>query len=114
MADLSVAGPEDAELTSAADAANGIRLGKQLASETQMAELGKAIAGAGTDDTLRNANQLARTYGGSPSDWAKMRSSSYTAPDGQIFETHWYKNVVTGEVVEYKTKFPDSSNTGYK
>ena len=34
------------------------------------------------------------------------RSSSYTAPDGTKFETHWYENVRTGQRVEFKTKLP--------
>jgi hypothetical protein len=84
----------------------GAGLGKQLASEAQLAEMaageGSAIAGAGTTKVLRDAPRLAAEYGGNASEWAKMSSSGYTAADGTAFQTHWYESVQTGLRVEPK------------
>ena len=70
-----------------------------------MAELlsggGKAIAGAGANAPLRAVGRLVNEYGGNPGDWAKITS---TAP-GHL-QTHAYRNVVTGEVVELKSIVP--------
>jgi hypothetical protein len=52
---------------------------------------------------LRAAERLAADYGGVPTDWAKMTSSSYKGADGFTFETHWHQNP-TGERFEFKTK----------
>ncbi len=73
-------------------------------SEQQMGETGIPIAGAGSKDVLRKAEDLALEYGGAPGDWAKMTSTSYRGPDGYRFETHWYQNVRTGLQVEWKSK----------
>jgi hypothetical protein len=88
----------------ASSALNGVLLNRSLASAQQMGERGFPIAGAGTVKELRVARQLAVDYGGSPSDWAKMVSSSYRGADGYQFETHWYENTRTGLRVEPKTK----------
>lgn len=84
-----------------------ISLNKSYASLEQMGETGTPIAGAGTDKALRDAQRLAAQYGGEASDWAKVRSSAYEAADGTQFRTHWYKNMKTGQVVEFKTKLKD-------
>lgn len=44
----------------------------------------------------------------------KVSSSAYRGSDGFQFETHWYENIQTGERVEFKIKFPDGTNVGYK
>lgn len=62
---------------------------------------GKAIAGAGTNVPLRDVGRLVSQYGGKAGDWAKVTS---TAP-GHL-QTHAYRNVVTGEVVELKSIIP--------
>ena len=89
----------------AANAANAAKLSKQLGSEEGVAELlsggGKAIAGAGTNVPLRDVERLVSQYGGKASDWAKVTS---TAP-GHL-QTHAYRNVVTGEVIEFKSILP--------
>ena len=94
--------------TEASSATNGVKLGKQLASEAQMGEVlsgkGAVIAGGNSGKELRAASGLAENHGGSPSDWTKVTSSSYTAKDGQQFSTHAYQNQATGQVVEPKTK----------
>jgi hypothetical protein len=90
-------------------AADGVRLGKQLASEAQTGELmaggGQSMAGAGAKKPINDNNRIVQQHGGSAEDWAKVRSSSYTAADGVRFETHAYQNTVTGAIVELKTKF---------
>ena len=82
----------------------GRDLGRQLASEQQASEIGRALAGAGTTTKLRAADRLAQQYGGAAEDWAKMGSSSYRGSDGFQSETHWYENRLTGQRVEFKTK----------
>jgi hypothetical protein len=83
-------------------------LNKQLASETQMADVaageGKAIAGAGSSEVLRDAPCLAAQHGGNASDWAKVTSWTYKAADGTNIEVHAYQHIPTGRVVEFKTK----------
>jgi hypothetical protein len=63
---------------------------------------GLPIAGAGSNKLLRDANRLAETYGGMPWEWSKMSSTGFRAADGTAFQTHWYKNVVSGHQVEAK------------
>jgi RHS repeat-associated protein len=84
------------------------QLNKQLASESQTAQLmageGKVKAGAGSSEVLRDAPRLAAQHGGIASEWAKVRSWSYTAADGTKYRVHAYQNIPTGKVVEFKTK----------
>ncbi len=77
-----------------------------------MAGRGTPIIGAGTSSKLRDAERLAREYGGDPADWAKMSSGRYRDGGGlyDVFETHWYENVRTGAKHEFKTKFPRAGN----
>jgi filamentous hemagglutinin len=86
-------------------------INKGLASESQAAQImngkGIPIAGAGTDVALRESTRLATQYGGAASNWAKVTSWSYKAADGTRFEVHAYQNLVTGKIVEFKTKFPE-------
>jgi hypothetical protein len=86
------------------NAANGLRLSKQLASIAQMGEEGIVIAGGGSGTGFRNAGAYAARYGGEASDWAKKSSSVYRAADGTAFETHWVENLRTGARVDFKTK----------
>ncbi|MBP0596374.1 hypothetical protein J8I87_43745 [Paraburkholderia sp. LEh10] len=84
-----------------------MNLNKSLASEQQLSDLaagkGINIAGGGTNVPLRDAPRLVSEYGGQPSDWSKVSTSSYTAADGSQFEIHAYRNNVTGQVVEPKS-----------
>jgi hypothetical protein len=64
----------------------------------------QSIAGAGSKTPLRKSNDMASQYGGNASDYAKKRSSSYTANDGTKIETHWEENVNTGQRYNTKTK----------
>lgn len=86
-------------------AANALRLNKSLASAEQVGEAGTIMAGAGGRVPFRGAARVASEYGGTPSEWVKVSSSSYTTRDGVRFETHWVQNVRTGQRVEFKTKF---------
>jgi hypothetical protein len=94
--------------TGAESAANRLRLQQQLASEQQVGEVltqPRSMAGAGTARQIDDINRLVSQYGGDAADWAKVRSSSFTAADGTRFEVHAYRNVRTGETFELKTKF---------
>lgn len=97
-------GPIAANTADATSSIAGRDLSRRLASEQQMAEVGRPLAGAGTGTKLRAAERLADDYGGDPADWAKMGSSSYRGADGFQFETHWYENVFTRNQVEVKVK----------
>ena len=77
---------------------------KASASQSQMAETGRIMAGPGGRARFRDAERIAQECGGSPTDWVKKTSSSYTAPDGVRFETHWVENIKTGQRAEFKTK----------
>jgi RHS repeat-associated protein len=90
------------------NAANAVKLKKDLASRQQMGELKKqaeVMAGKDGRVPIRDVNRLAKEHGGTPQEWTKIRSSNYKAPDGTSFETHAYRNEATGQVVEPKTKF---------
>lgn len=87
-----------------------MKLSKSLASDQQLSELssggGSVTAANGSNVVLRDVPRLASEYGGSPSDWSKVGSSSTTASDGTVFEIHAYRNAVTGQIVEPKTIQP--------
>lgn len=72
-----------------------------------MGEQVTPIAGMGTLKGLKDAERLAAQYGGEPADCAKIKSSTYEASDLSRFRTHWYKNIKTGQTVEFKTKLGD-------
>jgi hypothetical protein len=93
------------EASSAKNVWNGVNLNKSLASQAQMRETGKSMAGAGSSEKFDNAERVAEIYGGKATDWSKKSSSSHTAPDGKTFQTHWGENITTGLRVEFKTKF---------
>jgi RHS repeat-associated protein len=99
----------EAAETGAARAGNAIKLGKELASKQQVDQLAtdtaEIIAGSGNNKALRDVSRLVSEYGGQPSDWQKVSSSSYRSADGFSFETHGYRNIRTKKVVEPKTKF---------
>jgi RHS repeat-associated protein len=92
----------------AQNAANALRLGKQLASEAGSAELfaggGKVMAGAGARTPIRDVARLTSEYGGKPGDWAKVTSGTHKFSDLTTIEVHGYRNVATGQVVELKSK----------
>ena len=97
--------PAKVATTGAGSAASGLKLGKSLASEAQLGEVGTVMAGPGSTRIFRDAARVAKAYGGDAKDWVKKYSSSYSAKDGSRFETHWVENIKTGQRVEHKTKF---------
>ncbi len=96
-------------LEAASSAKAGLNLTKSLASEQQMSEIlsgaGQIIAGPGARTALRDAPRLSVEYGGAAGDWVKVASKNFKAADGTSFEIHAYKNMTTGKIVEFKTKF---------
>ena len=92
----------------AQNAANALRLRKQLASEAGVAELaaggGITIAGAGTSTPIRDVSRLVSEYGGTPGNWEKVVSEAHKFSDLTTIEVHGYRNVITGTVVELKSK----------
>ncbi len=91
----------------AASAVSKLGLLKSLTSDALLTEvkagLGEAIAGAGAKAPLRDVARLVAEHGGKAGDWAKIARSAKLA-DGTVVEIHAYKNVVTGVVVEPKSK----------
>jgi hypothetical protein len=102
--ELEVHGPS----SNARSAVNSLRLAKQLASEAGAAELlaggGKTMAGAGTRIPIRDVPRLVAEHGGKSDDWAKVASATFKFDDFTTIEVHGYRNVVTGETVELKSK----------
>jgi YD repeat-containing protein len=110
VGDIGIAGASQAVghmVGPSAPSAEAIGLAKQLISQSQLNEakmgIGKSIAGAGSNTTLRDAASVAQRNGGKAQDWAKMTTGSYRAKDGSIVEVHWYQNKVTGQNVEFKS-----------
>ncbi|MFN9339034.1 MAG: hypothetical protein ACK6BZ_06055, partial [Candidatus Kapaibacterium sp.] len=82
--------------------ADGVKLGKRLASEQQTKETGTTMAGAGHKRKIDDEERLVKVYGGDASSWTKKSSSTYSSKDGKIIETHWYEK--DGIKYEMKTK----------
>ncbi len=87
----------------ASSALNQLRLAEDLTrQEASSGSFARRIAGAGSSTSLRDAPRLANTYGGNPNDYSKMVGRSHNLPDGTQVQFHWYRNVLTGEIVEMK------------
>ena len=69
-------------------------------------ERGDIIAGLGSkgDVKVKDEPRLIAKYGGKPGDWIKVTSKAVKTDKG-IMQTHAYRNVKTGEIVEPKLKF---------
>jgi hypothetical protein len=65
---------------------------------------GKAIAGAGTTEPIKDVSRLVHEYGGHAEDWAKIASRAHPVGDGTTIQAHAYRNVATGQTVEIKSK----------
>ena len=100
----------DTAIKGAVIAANSVKahIGGNLSIEslqytrTYTSEQGSAGTGVSLCPPLRVAPLLAAEYGRSPKDWSKVRSGSYKAADGSIFEVHAHRNAITGQVTEPK------------
>lgn len=92
-----------AKAANAASSVQGTKLQKQLASESQVSQIAD---GQGTviSQPAKQADRIAAQTGGNPADIQKVTSDSFTAKDGQQFETRAFRNATTGEVIEPKTK----------
>lgn len=55
----------------ASSALSAVNLAKSLASQQQMEEVGRVIAGPGSSTVFRDAAKVAQQYGGSALDWVK-------------------------------------------
>lgn len=93
--------------SSPVDAA-GLR--RSLASESQIGEPHRLIAGEGSEFRLRVADELSLRYGGNPRDWQKMSSAPHVEPDGRIWEVHFYRRRGDDTIYEPKTKFPEAGH----
>lgn len=66
---------------------------------------GKEIAGVKSNVPLVDEPRLLAKYGGESGDWVKVKSSNHRLSQTETMETHAYRNIKTGEVVEPKLKF---------
>lgn len=93
--------------TGAESTSSALKLKSQLASESQMAEVGQTMTGAGALVPFRDSARVAKEHGGNAIDWVKKTSSNYSDGKEKNFETHWVENTQTGQRAEFKTKFTD-------
>jgi uncharacterized protein RhaS with RHS repeats len=86
----------------AESAINGVRLEKQLASESQLTDLAE---GGGTviSQPAKQADRIAAQYGADPSNVQKISSNAHTAKDGSQVQTHAFRDASTNQVIEPKS-----------
>lgn len=72
--------------------------------EQLMLGKGQEIAGIEVKVILKDEPRLLAKYGGEPGEWSKVVSDA-TKTERGMMETHAYRNVRTGEIVEAKLKF---------
>ena len=53
---------------------------------------------------LGDAPRLVSNYGGQPEDWVKMSTTQSAIIDGALVQVHWFRNIQTGQNVEFKFK----------
>lgn len=53
---------------------------------------------------LGDAPRLVANYGGQEGDWVKMASTQTTVINGAVVGVHWFRNIQTGQNVEFKFK----------
>ncbi len=83
-------------------AKSGVKLQKQLASESQLSQLSE---GGGTviSQPAKAAERIASENGLEASNIQKVSSDSFKAKDGTQIETHAFRDASTNEVIEPKT-----------
>jgi len=115
--------PSGAAHGGAANAANGVRLGKQLEYEADAAAASKMFTTDGdlTAETIARSTKIMEgtkldnphlqeyfaSHGGAEQ-WGKYGTPRMNIPGGEgTFDIHFYRNDVTGELYyyDYKTKF---------
>lgn len=89
-------------IKAAGNAADGVKLQKQLASESQMSQLAE---GGGTviSQPAKQADRIAAETGADPKNIQKVSSDAFTAKDGQQIQTHAFRDASTNQVIEPKT-----------
>ena len=85
------------------DDATGIKLHYELGHKQNMSGEAIDLAGGASGREFRDAPFYAEEYGGDPKDWVKKSSkSTYSAPDGTTFQTHWVESTKTRQRVDIK------------
>lgn len=84
-------------------------LRRGLASEAQLGDPHRVIAGGGAAREVDAAERLVAHYGGESGDWLKLSSPKYEDPAGFDFEIHFYMRHGDDTLYEPKTKFPSGS-----
>jgi hypothetical protein len=110
VATVLVPGPEDLVIGAAiaktfrgADSAvSGVKLEKQLASESQVTELA-AGGGKVLSQPAKQANRIAEQHGVDAANVQKVSSSAHTAKDGSQVQTHAFRDAPTNKVIEPKS-----------
>lgn len=87
----------------ASSAVDRLQLGKQLASESQLAELA-AGGGKVLDQPADQASRIAAEYGINANDVQKVASGRYRAKDDSVLTTHAFRDASTNKVIQPKTK----------
>lgn len=101
----------------AGSAAGGLMLAKQLTIESQLGQLAsgsglKVLAGPGSRDVFRNAEQVAERYGGKAGDWQKVTTkTSGEFADGSKIAVRGFRNQATGRTVLDKVVQTSGCNT---
>ncbi|WP_425363535.1 hypothetical protein [Candidatus Tisiphia endosymbiont of Hybos culiciformis] len=76
----------------------------KLASQEQ----GAVIAGVGHARAIKDINRLIETYGGTKDEWVKISTNELNKNqmfhNGTSLQIHYYKNLKTGQKVEFKLK----------
>ncbi len=86
----------------AKSATNGVRLQKQLASQSQVDQLASG-GGKVLSQPAKQASRIAAETGANPSNIQKVSSTSFPAKDGKILQTHAFRNAETNEIIQPKT-----------
>ncbi|WDE11754.1 RHS repeat domain-containing protein [Thalassomonas haliotis] len=87
---------------SPASAVNGVKLEKQLASQSQLTELAE---GGGTviSQPAKQANRIAAQTGVEAKNVQKVSSDAHIAKDGSQVQTHSFRDADTNQLIEPKT-----------
>ena len=83
-------------------AVSGIKLEKQLASESQVGQLAEG-GGNVISQPAKQANRIAAQTGITPNNIQKVSSDAHIAKDGQQVQTHSFRDASTNELIEPKT-----------
>ena len=91
------------KVTSGAESAlQGVKLEKQLASESQLTELAEG-GGKIISQPAKQANRIAEQHGVDAANVQKVSSSAHTAKDGSQVQTHAFRDASTNKVIEPKS-----------